>query len=154
MALVVKNPPVIAGIWEMRVQFLGQKHSREGHGSPLHYSCLENPMDRRAWQTIVHRITQSQTWPKQLSTQERKTRKTGWRERSSNLKFKSLEKFPWVTQSLTLPKGRGSVLRKDLCGLWEDILAGKSKSKYPGFRNLLSVPGLHAMRSIVCSFLF
>ena len=25
-----------------------------GHGSPLQYSCLENPMDRVAWQAIVH----------------------------------------------------------------------------------------------------
>ena len=28
-----------------------------GHGNPLQYSCLENPMDRGAWQAIVHRIT-------------------------------------------------------------------------------------------------
>ena len=32
----------------------------EGNGNPLQYSCLENPMDRGAWQTIVHR-SQSQT---------------------------------------------------------------------------------------------
>ena len=34
----------------------------EGNGSPLQYSCLENPMDRRSWQAIVHRVTKSQTW--------------------------------------------------------------------------------------------
>ena len=28
----------------------------EGNGSPLQYSCLENPMDRREWRTTVHRI--------------------------------------------------------------------------------------------------
>ena len=33
-----------------------------GHGNPLLYSCLENPMDREAWQATVHRVTQSQTW--------------------------------------------------------------------------------------------
>ena len=27
-----------------------------GHGNPLQYSCLENPMDRGAWQAIVHRV--------------------------------------------------------------------------------------------------
>ena len=27
----------------------------EGHGNPLQYSCLENPMDRRAWRVTVHR---------------------------------------------------------------------------------------------------
>ena len=33
----------------------------EGNGTPLQYSCLENPMDRGAWQAAVHRVTQSQT---------------------------------------------------------------------------------------------
>ena len=28
----------------------------EGDGSPLHYSCLENSMNRRAWQAIVHGV--------------------------------------------------------------------------------------------------
>ena len=32
-----------------------------GHGNPLKYSCLENPMDRGAWKTIVHGVTESQT---------------------------------------------------------------------------------------------
>jgi len=32
-----------------------------GHGSPLQYSCLENPMDRGAWWAIVHRVAKSQT---------------------------------------------------------------------------------------------
>ena len=32
-----------------------------GHSNPLQYSCLENPMDRGAWWTTVHRVTQSQT---------------------------------------------------------------------------------------------
>ena len=26
----------------------------EGHGNPLQYSCLENPMDKGAWQATVH----------------------------------------------------------------------------------------------------
>ena len=28
-----------------------------GNGNTLQYSCLENPMDRGAWQAIVHRVT-------------------------------------------------------------------------------------------------
>ena len=28
-----------------------------GHGNPLQYSCLEDPMDRGAWWAIVHRVT-------------------------------------------------------------------------------------------------
>ena len=33
----------------------------EGHVNPLQYSCLENPMDRGAWQATVHGVTKSQT---------------------------------------------------------------------------------------------
>ena len=32
-----------------------------GHGNPLQYSCLENPMDRGAWGVTVHRVTKSKT---------------------------------------------------------------------------------------------
>ena len=31
----------------------------EGHGDALQYSCLENPMERGAWQAAVHRVTKS-----------------------------------------------------------------------------------------------
>ena len=33
----------------------------EGNGNPFQYSCLENPMDRGAWQATFHRVTKSQT---------------------------------------------------------------------------------------------
>ena len=33
-----------------------------GNGSPLQYSCLENPMDREAWPARVHGVSKSQTW--------------------------------------------------------------------------------------------
>ena len=39
----------------------------EGHGDPLKYSCLENAMDREAWQATVHGFAKSQTQLKQLS---------------------------------------------------------------------------------------
>ena len=35
--------------------------SREGNGTPLQYSCLENPMDRGAWWAAVHRVAKSRT---------------------------------------------------------------------------------------------
>ena len=41
-----------------------RRSPREENGNSLQYSCLENPMDRGAWQAIVHRATQSQTQPK------------------------------------------------------------------------------------------
>ena len=33
----------------------------EGHGSPLQYSCPENPMDRGTWRATVHGVTKSCT---------------------------------------------------------------------------------------------
>ena len=38
-----------------------------GHGNPLQYSCLENPMERGAQQATDHRVAKSQTQLKQLS---------------------------------------------------------------------------------------
>ena len=40
----------------------------EGHGNPLQYSCLENPMDRGAWWATIHGVSKSQKWLKWLST--------------------------------------------------------------------------------------
>ena len=39
-----------------------------GHGNPLQYSCLENPMDRGAWRAVDHGLAKSWTGLKQLST--------------------------------------------------------------------------------------
>ena len=33
-----------------------------GHGNPLQYSCLENPVDREAWWATVQRVAKSWTW--------------------------------------------------------------------------------------------
>ena len=38
-----------------------------GHGNPIQYSCLENPMDRGVWRTTVHGVAKSQTRLKRLS---------------------------------------------------------------------------------------
>ena len=35
------------------------RSSGEGNGNPLQYSCLENPMDRRAWQATVHGVARA-----------------------------------------------------------------------------------------------
>ena len=40
----------------------------EGNGYPLQCSCLANPMDRGAWQAMVQRVEESQTWLKWPST--------------------------------------------------------------------------------------
>ena len=39
----------------------------EENGNPFQYSCLENPIDRESWQTMVHRFSKSCTHLKQLS---------------------------------------------------------------------------------------
>ena len=47
----------------------GSRRSPRGeHSNPLQYSCLENFMDRGAWQATAHRVTKSQTQLKRLST--------------------------------------------------------------------------------------
>ena len=40
---------------------LGRSPGKE-KGNPLQYSCLENPMDRGAWQATVHGVAKSRTW--------------------------------------------------------------------------------------------
>ena len=40
----------------------------EGNGTPLQYSCLENPMDGGAWWAAVHGVAKSQTRLKRLSS--------------------------------------------------------------------------------------
>ena len=62
VALVVKNPLANAGDAgdKASIPELG-RFPEGGHGSPLQYSCLENPMDRVAWQAIDHGVTKSWT---------------------------------------------------------------------------------------------
>ena len=55
--LVVKNPPINAGGLGL-IPGLGRSPG-EGNGYWLQYSCLENPMDRGAWQATVHGVTKS-----------------------------------------------------------------------------------------------
>ena len=62
VALVVKNPPANAGDGRDMGSILGLgRSSGAGHGSPFQYSCLENPVDRGAWQATVHRVAKRQT---------------------------------------------------------------------------------------------
>ena len=50
VVLEVKNLPANAGDVRDTGSILGQEDPPgEGHGNPLQYSCLENPMDRGAW---------------------------------------------------------------------------------------------------------
>ena len=62
MALLVKNWPANAGDRRDVGLIPGSGRSPgEGSGNPLHYSCLENPMDRGAWWATVNAVAKSQT---------------------------------------------------------------------------------------------
>ena len=69
VARVVKTPSPNAG--DIRdsglIPGLGRSPG-EGHVNPLQYSCLDNPMDRRAWQATLHSVVNSRTQLKWLST--------------------------------------------------------------------------------------
>ena len=76
MVLVVKNPPASAGdIRDVGLIPGSERYPGEGNGNPLPHSCLENLMDRgawqatSAWQATVHGVTKSWTLLKQLSMQ-------------------------------------------------------------------------------------
>ena len=59
VAQLVKNLPAMQ---ETLGLIPGSVRSPEGgHGNPLQDSCLENPMDRGAWQATVHGVAKSQT---------------------------------------------------------------------------------------------
>ena len=66
---MVKNPSANAGdiIDAGSIPGLGRSLG-VGNGTPLQYSCLENFMDRGAWQGTIHGVAKNWTWLKQLST--------------------------------------------------------------------------------------
>ena len=68
MALMVKKPPANAGDVRDMGSIPGSERSPgEGHGNPLQYSWLKNPMNRGALRAIVHRRAKSRTQLKPLS---------------------------------------------------------------------------------------
>ena len=79
VAVVVKNLP--ANVGDIRDACSTPGFGRfpgGGHGNPLQYSDLENPMDKGAWRATIHRVTKSWTQLKQLSTHSSKhTIRTG-----------------------------------------------------------------------------
>ena len=56
--LVVKNLPANAADVRDKssVPGLGRSSGGGGHNDPLQYSCLENPMDKGAWQAMSQRV--------------------------------------------------------------------------------------------------
>ena len=104
---------------------------REGNGTPLQYSCLENPMDGGAWWAAVHRVAKSQA---RLS------------DFTFTFHFHALEKemaphssilawrIPWTEEPGGLPSKGSHRVRHD----WSDLAAayeqtGRKAIKYDNF---------------------
>ena len=61
-AAVVKNLPADVGNARDVGLIPGSERSPgEGNGNPLHYSCLENSMNRGAWEATVHSVPRNRT---------------------------------------------------------------------------------------------
>ena len=95
VVLVVKNPPVNAGDVRVKGSIPGWGRSpEEGHGNPLQYSCLENPMDRRAWWATVHGVTKSRTPFPQASIQTVSTLYPSYIP-GCQIKYRIPREIPW-----------------------------------------------------------
>ena len=84
--------------WTSELLVLQLRSVREGNGTPLQYSCLENPMDRGAWWAAVHGVARSWTRLSDFTFMH-------WRRK-------------WQSTSVFLPgesQGRGSLVG---CCLW------------------------------------
>ena len=92
---------------------------REGNGTPLQYSCLENPTDGGAWWAAIHGVAKSQTWLSDFTF---------------TLHFHALEKetathssvlawrIPWAVEPGGLPSMGSHRVRHD----WSDSAAAAS----------------------------
>ena len=113
MALVVKNPPANAG--DMRDVGLipgSGRSSGGGHGNPLQYSCLENPMVRATWWATVHVVAKSQTWLSDFHFH------LHLHMEKSTFKFFSLFFFNWITGILLYKVVSGILDNKTLSHIW------------------------------------
>ena len=90
------------------MQSFKKPHSGEGNGTPLQYSCLENPMDRGAWQAAVHGVAKSWTLLSNFTF-------THWRRK-------------WQHPPVFLPgesQGQGSLVG---CCLWDHTESDMTKA--------------------------
>jgi len=63
VSLALKNRPTNAGDIRRDVSLIlgSGRFPGKGNNNSLQYSCLENPMDRGAWQVTVHRVLKNWT---------------------------------------------------------------------------------------------
>ena len=55
------SSPAFLMMYTTQFKLCTRDYTREGHGTPLQYSCLENPMDGGAWKAAVHGVAEGQT---------------------------------------------------------------------------------------------
>ena len=58
---MVKNPYANAGDIRDAGSIPRSERSPGGHGNPLQFSCVEDPLDKGGWLARVHRVTESDT---------------------------------------------------------------------------------------------
>ena len=75
-----------------------RRSPREGNGNPPQYSCLENSVDRGAWQATIHRVVKSQTWLSNCRLLFRYTWSNSWVEMEEKTVF-LLSSFPFLLSS-------------------------------------------------------
>ena len=91
----------------------------EGSGSPLQYSCLQNPMDRRAWRAPVHGVTES------------------WTQRVMNIHFTSLvnqmvKNLPEMQETRVQFLGQEDLLEKGMATHYSILAWRISQTEEPG----------------------
>ena len=129
MALVVKNVPTNAGdVRDVGSIARSRRFPREGHGNPLHYSCLENPTDSGAWQATVHGAPKSWTqlkWQhacrvKKIFLQNWEGRRTGRRKSTLNTHQRD---WCWSWRSHTLATWCRELTYRKRPWCWERLRA-------------------------------
>ena len=105
VVIVVKNTPANTGNIRDADSIPGWgRFPGIAYGNPLHYSCLENPMDRGAWRVTGHRVAKIQAWLKWINKHTCKTKQElepviGRNNRSV------AEGWVWTSLRLKTPKG-------------------------------------------------
>ena len=101
LSKMVKNLPANTGVTGDigLIPGLG-RFCRVGNSNPLQYSCLENFMDRGAWQATVHRVTKSRTWLKRQHTSTHGIKKVSGAHIFSQRATQSIHRTRYSVQGL------------------------------------------------------